>query len=56
LIADPADWSDVLYRHTPPVDRTHTLTAIPYYAWDHRKSGEMRVWIQRTRTDMSKRP
>lgn len=23
-----------------------TITAIPYYAWDHRAAGEMAVWIQ----------
>ena len=24
-----------------------TLTAIPYYAWAHRGSGEMAVWLRR---------
>lgn len=27
----------------------HTLVAVPYYAWAHRGSGEMTVWIARTR-------
>ncbi len=26
-----------------------TLTAVPYYAWDHREPGPMRVWIPETR-------
>jgi DUF1680 family protein len=39
------DWSGVLYRTTPPTQRSHKLVAIPYYAWDQRQSGEMRVWI-----------
>ncbi len=39
------DWSGNLYRTTPPEHRAHTITAIPYYAWDHREPGEMCVWI-----------
>lgn len=41
-----ADWSDTLYRTTPPRTSEQTLTAIPYYAWGHREAGAMRVWIQ----------
>lgn len=41
-----ADWSDTLYRTTPPITHEQSLTAIPYYAWGHREAGEMRVWIQ----------
>ena len=29
--------------------RTIPFQAIPYYAWDHRESGEMRVWLPTTR-------
>ena len=43
---ETADWSDILYRATPPLASEQTLTAIPYYAWGHREAGEMRVWIQ----------
>ncbi|MHB9026414.1 MAG: glycoside hydrolase family 127 protein [Armatimonadota bacterium] len=37
-----------LYRPTAPLEATPTrLLAIPYYAWDNRKSGDMLVWIPR---------
>lgn len=39
------DWSGTLYRATPAHDSPHDLVAIPYYAWDNRQPGEMRVWI-----------
>lgn len=45
-ILQTEDWSDTLYRATPPIASEHELTAIPYYAWGHRGAGEMRVWIQ----------
>lgn len=48
LALEAEDWSGDLYRTTPPVHRPHTLVAIPYYAWDQREPGEMRVWIQTT--------
>lgn len=37
-------WRGVLYQ---PVEKPQKvkLTAIPYYAWDNRKAGEMTVWI-----------
>jgi len=41
-----ADWGETLYRTTPPTSQEHTLVAIPYYAWDNRQPGEMRVWIR----------
>lgn len=40
-----ADWSGTLYRTGRPTYRPYTLTAIPYYAWDHRQPGEMRVFV-----------
>jgi DUF1680 family protein len=43
---ETADWSGTLYRTARPACRLYTLTAIPYYAWDHREPGEMRVWIR----------
>ncbi len=42
------DWNEVLYRNKPPVSQPYTLTAIPYYAWDQRTPGEMRVWLRRS--------
>ncbi|HEX7736731.1 MAG TPA: beta-L-arabinofuranosidase domain-containing protein [Ktedonobacteraceae bacterium] len=45
-ILQTEDWPETLYRSTPPIASKHELTAIPYYAWGHRGTGEMRVWIQ----------
>ena len=45
LIAENG-WDDKLYRHEPPATTPLELTAIPYYAWDNRAPGEMRVWIR----------
>lgn len=45
LVLDVADWSGKLYRTTPPLFHPHTLTALPYYAWGHRETGEMCLWI-----------
>lgn len=41
-----ADWSDTLYRTTPPATQPAHIRAIPYYAWDHREPGAMTVWIR----------
>jgi DUF1680 family protein len=46
LLMDDADWDGQLYRFEPVKMRPYPLTAIPYYAWDHRTPGEMRVWIR----------
>jgi DUF1680 family protein len=40
------DWNGELYRPTSATYSEHPLVAIPYYAWDNRESGEMRVWIR----------
>jgi DUF1680 family protein len=34
-----------LYQRTPPKTHPVKMTAIPYYAWDNRQPGEMRVWF-----------
>ncbi len=34
-----------LYAHQPPAWQPCALTAVPYYAWDNREPGAMRVWI-----------
>jgi hypothetical protein len=44
LAADPSDW-DGLYRTQPPSYRHVAITAIPYYAWDNRQPGAMKVWL-----------
>jgi DUF1680 family protein len=46
LALDSADWDGALYRTTPPSMQPSALKAIPYYAWDHRTPGAMRVWIE----------
>lgn len=40
-----SDWSDELYRTESPKKETTSILAVPYYAWDNREPGEMRVWI-----------
>ncbi|GCF09795.1 glycoside hydrolase family 127 protein [Dictyobacter arantiisoli] len=40
------DGIDTLYHTTPPTTKPYLLTAIPYYAWDHREPGEMRIWLR----------
>jgi DUF1680 family protein len=42
---ETSDWSGILYRKTPARYTPYIFTAIPYYAWDHRQPGEMRVWM-----------
>jgi DUF1680 family protein len=46
LAVDDLDWSNTLYRSEPAKLKPFEITAIPYYAWDHREPGEMRVWIR----------
>ncbi|WP_165228775.1 glycoside hydrolase family 127 protein [Aquisphaera insulae] len=42
--APEMDWHARLYQAVP-VSRQVPLTAIPYYAWDNRKPGPMKVWL-----------
>jgi uncharacterized protein len=46
LALDDAGWEGVLYRPTAPATQPCAITAIPYYAWDHRAPGRMRVWVR----------
>jgi DUF1680 family protein len=46
LLADDSDWDNVLYRAEPTRLKPLEITAITYYAWDHRDPGEMRVWLR----------
>jgi DUF1680 family protein len=41
------DWAGTLYRTTPPEHNTQHIVAIPYYAWDNRQAGELRVWMRK---------
>lgn len=38
-------WNDVLYRAEPPREESVSLTAVPYFFWDNRQPGKMRVWL-----------
>ncbi|MBK8046380.1 MAG: glycoside hydrolase family 127 protein [Anaerolineales bacterium] len=38
-------WDDVLYRSESPALTPVQFRAIPYYAWDNREPGAMRVWL-----------
>lgn len=46
FIEDDADWIGTLYRSQPASVQSGTIRAIPYYAWDNRQPGEMRVWLR----------
>ncbi|NMB10934.1 MAG: glycoside hydrolase family 127 protein [Firmicutes bacterium] len=46
LLVDDSTWIGELYRFKSTKTRPYAITAIPYYAWDHREPGEMRVWIR----------
>ncbi len=39
--------ADALYTTQPPAAEPCTLTAVPYYCWNHRGRGEMRVWMRK---------
>lgn len=40
-------WDGLLYRYGQPSSHAPVnITAIPYYAWDNRAAGEMRVWLR----------
>jgi len=45
-ILDDAGWDGQLYRPRPSSSRPIDLTWVPYYAWDNRAPGEMRVWLR----------
>ena len=38
-------WNACLYRTEPPKTKPCAFTAIPYFAWENRKPGGMRVWF-----------
>jgi len=45
LAVDTSDWEGKLYSTTPASLIPCTFTAIPYFAWDNRQPGSMRVWL-----------
>jgi DUF1680 family protein len=50
LVEDNADWTGTIYRSWPASLQSDTITAIPYYAWDNRQPGQMRVWLREDRS------
>jgi len=45
FILDDSNWKNKLYLDEKNKLKPFKFTAIPYYAWDNRKPGEMRVWL-----------
>jgi DUF1680 family protein len=45
LAVDASDWEGALYSTAPASLIPCTFTAIPYFAWDNRQPGAMRVWL-----------
>ena len=43
---NPAGWNNRLYRADQSKTKSVTIKAIPYFLWNNRKPGEMRVWIR----------
>lgn len=43
-ITDVYDSED-LYQTKPFTTKPFEITAVPYYAWDNREAGPMKVWI-----------
>ncbi len=44
---DDNGWDEILYASISKEKfKSIKITAIPYYAWDNRKSGQMRVWFR----------
>jgi DUF1680 family protein len=48
FVVDERDWEGRLYRYREPSLKSMEIKAIPYYAWDNRAPGEMRVWLRST--------
>jgi uncharacterized protein len=46
LTEDLSAWNGKLYRPDQSTSRAVPIKAIPYFAWDNREAGEMRVWIR----------
>ena len=48
LALDDGAWNGALYRAKTKADSYSPIeiTAVPYYAWDNREPGEMRVWLR----------
>jgi DUF1680 family protein len=49
LYNEESGWESTLYRAEPPQQSETQFTATPYFAWDNRQPGAMRVWIREAR-------
>jgi uncharacterized protein len=45
VLLESESWGDTLYQSSAPEEKMIELIAVPYYAWDNREHGPMRVWI-----------
>jgi DUF1680 family protein len=45
VVVNEKGWKGMLYRYRGPSLKFMEIKAIPYYAWDNRTPGEMRVWL-----------
>jgi DUF1680 family protein len=45
-VIDETTWAGGLYNDQAPQEKDIRILAIPYYAWDNREPGEMRVWLR----------
>ncbi|MGZ9224522.1 MAG: glycoside hydrolase family 127 protein [Anaerolineales bacterium] len=45
-LVDEKGWDHTLYRHKQPSSTIVDIIAIPYYAWNNRDPGEMRIWFR----------
>jgi uncharacterized protein len=50
LVSD-SGWEGLLYRDQAPAAEEVDISAIPYYAWDNREPGEMRIWMRAELSD-----
>jgi DUF1680 family protein len=44
LVQEPVDWARRLYQPQPAPQQV-PIAAVPYYLWDNRAAGAMRVWL-----------
>jgi DUF1680 family protein len=47
-VVDESGWGNTLYRSKQPSSKSIDLTAVPYYAWNNRAPGQMRIWLRAT--------
>jgi DUF1680 family protein len=45
-VVDESGWENILYCNKQPSSKSIDITAIPYYVWDNRAPGQMRIWIR----------